>query len=55
MSFMMQEGLFGMSIFEHMLQNRDYCEAFYSSGISNGPSWDHPQRRRHNSEIGSIS
>ena len=28
MSFMMQQGLFGMSIFEHMLQNRDYCEAF---------------------------
>ena len=30
MSFMMQQGLFGMPIFEHMLQNRDYCEAFYS-------------------------
>lgn len=30
MSFMMQEGLFGMPIFEHMLQNRDYCEAFHS-------------------------
>jgi hypothetical protein len=30
MAFMMQEGLFGMPIFEHMLQNRDYCEAFYS-------------------------
>ena len=30
MSFMMQEGLFGMPIFEHMLQNRDYCDAFYA-------------------------
>ena len=30
MSFMMQQGLFGMPIFEHMLQNRDYCEAFHS-------------------------
>jgi len=30
MSFMMQEGLFGMPTFEHMLQNRDYCEAFHS-------------------------
>jgi hypothetical protein len=29
MSFMMQEGLFGMPILEHMLQNRDYCDAFY--------------------------
>ena len=30
MSFMMQQGLFGMPIFEHMLQNRDYCDAFYA-------------------------
>jgi hypothetical protein len=30
MSFMMQQGLFGIPLFEHMLQNRDYCEAFYS-------------------------
>jgi len=30
MSFMMQQGLFGMPIFEHILQNRDYCEAFHS-------------------------
>lgn len=30
MSFMMRQGLFGMSLFEHLLQNRDYCEAFHS-------------------------
>jgi len=30
MSFMMQQGLFGIPIFEHLLQNRDYCEAFHS-------------------------
>lgn len=30
MSFMMDQGLFGMPIFEHMLQNREYCDAFYS-------------------------
>ena len=30
MAFMMQQGLFGMPIFEHMLQNRDYCEAFHT-------------------------
>lgn len=30
MAFMIQQGLFGVPIFEHMLQNRDYCEAFYS-------------------------
>ena len=30
MSFMMQQGLFGMPIFEHLLQDRDYCEAFHS-------------------------
>jgi len=30
MSFMMQQGLYGMQIFEHMLQNRDYCDAFYT-------------------------
>jgi hypothetical protein len=30
MSFMMEQGLFGMPIFEHMLLNRDYCEAFLS-------------------------
>jgi hypothetical protein len=30
MPFMMQQGLFGVPIFEHMLLNRDYCEAFHS-------------------------
>jgi hypothetical protein len=30
MSFMMQQGLFGVPVFEQMLQNRDYCEAFHS-------------------------
>ena len=30
MSFMMEQGLFGMPTFEHMLQNREYCEAFHS-------------------------
>jgi hypothetical protein len=30
MSFMMDQGLFGMHIFEHMLQNRDYCDAYYA-------------------------
>ena len=30
MSFMMEQALFGMPIFEHMLQNRDYCGAFHS-------------------------
>jgi hypothetical protein len=30
MSFMMEQGLFGLPIFEHMLRNRDYCEAFHS-------------------------
>lgn len=30
MSFMMHQGLFGMQILEHMLQNRDYCDAFYA-------------------------
>jgi hypothetical protein len=28
MSFLMHQGLFGMAIFEHMLQGRDYCDAF---------------------------
>ncbi len=30
MSFMLEQGLFGVPIFEHMLQNRDYCDAFYA-------------------------
>ena len=30
MPFMMDQGLFGMPIFEHMLQDRDYCEAYYA-------------------------
>ena len=30
MSFMMQQGLFGLPMFEHLLKNRDYCEAFHS-------------------------
>jgi hypothetical protein len=30
MSFMMRQGLFGMPLFEHLLQNRDYCGAFYT-------------------------
>jgi hypothetical protein len=28
MTFMMQQGLWGMPIFEHMLRDRDYCDAF---------------------------
>ena len=30
MSYMMEQGLFGMQIFEHLLQNRDYCDAYYT-------------------------
>ena len=30
MSFMMQQGLFGIPSFEHLLQNRDYCDAFHA-------------------------
>ena len=30
MPFMMDQGLFGIPIFEHLLQNRDYCEAYYA-------------------------
>jgi hypothetical protein len=30
MSFMLDQGLFGMQIFEHLLQNRDYCDAYYT-------------------------
>ena len=30
MSFMIEQELFGIPIFEHMLQNRDYCDAFYA-------------------------
>jgi hypothetical protein len=29
-SFMMQHGLYGISLFEHLLLNRDYCDAFHS-------------------------
>lgn len=28
--FMMEQGLFGLHIFEHLLQNRDYCDAYYA-------------------------
>ena len=30
MAFMLDQGLFGMQIFEHLLQNREYCDAFYT-------------------------
>src|SRR5208282_4678675 len=30
MSFMMEQGLFGMQLFEQLLQNRDYCDAYYT-------------------------
>lgn len=30
MSFMMEQGLFGMPIFEHMLKKRDYGDAYYA-------------------------
>lgn len=30
LSFMMEQGLFGIPIFEHLLQNREYCDAYYS-------------------------
>ena len=30
MSFMMEQGSFGMQLFEQLLQNRDYCDAFYT-------------------------
>jgi hypothetical protein len=30
MPFMMDQGLFGMQMFEYLLQNRDYCAAYYA-------------------------
>jgi len=30
MSFMLEQGLFGMQLFEQLLQNREYCDAFYT-------------------------
>jgi hypothetical protein len=30
MPFMMEQGLFGMQIFEQLLQNREYCDAYYT-------------------------
>jgi hypothetical protein len=30
MSFMLEQGLFGLQLFEHLLQNREYCDAFYT-------------------------
>jgi hypothetical protein len=30
MSFMLEQGLFGMQIFEHLLQNRNYCDAYFT-------------------------
>jgi hypothetical protein len=29
-SFMLEQGLFGMQIFEQILQNREYCDAYYT-------------------------
>ena len=29
MPFMLDQGLFGMQVFEHLLQNRDFCSAYY--------------------------
>ncbi len=29
MSFMLEQGLYGVQIFEHLLQSRDYCDAYY--------------------------
>lgn len=30
LSFMTKQGLFGMHVFEHLLQKRDYCEAYFA-------------------------
>jgi hypothetical protein len=30
MSFMLEQGLFGLQLFEHLLQNREYCDTFYT-------------------------
>ena len=30
MSFMLEQGLFGIPLFEQLLQNREYCDAFYA-------------------------
>ena len=30
MSFMMEQALFGMQLFEQLLQSRDYCDAYYT-------------------------
>lgn len=30
MSLMLEQGLFGMPTFEHLLQNRDYCDAYFT-------------------------
>lgn len=30
LSFMVRQGLFGMHVFEHLLQKKDYCDAYYA-------------------------
>lgn len=30
MSFMLEQGLFGLQLFEHLLENREYCDAYYT-------------------------
>ena len=30
MSFMLGQGLFGLQLFEHLLRNREYCDAYYA-------------------------
>jgi hypothetical protein len=30
MSFMLEQGLFGLQLFEQLLQNREYCDAYYT-------------------------
>jgi len=30
LSFMLEQGLFGIQLFEHLLLNREYCDAFYT-------------------------
>jgi len=54
LSYLIKEGLFGVHVFEHLLQQRNYCGAYYAFVNSKGHSLGRQRKRKYNSDAGST-
>ncbi len=59
MPFMLDQGLFGLQVFEHILQNRDFCAAYYSfrrleRAFAASPAEEEENLRRRVDQFGAL-